>query len=160
MEGLRTGPDSGWAIRSRKPRGSIAGPRGSGKSTLIRRYCDEFNSAQDDADVQEYDEDDIWDIFSVEDDEPVAPHGDIRCMVSAPVDYAARDFVLHLFAVFCRTVIHRYAPEDLQSKATGATLAFRAIDGILSLLGDMFSAGIRYAVPSIVLIYWQQPGFE
>jgi hypothetical protein len=55
----------------------IAGSRGSGKSTLIRHYC-----------------------------EPRAgqPGGDLCCMVSAPVDYAARDFVLHLFATFCRAV--------------------------------------------------------
>ena len=29
-------------------------------------------------------------------------------MVAAPVDYVARDFVLHLFAAFCRAVIGRY----------------------------------------------------
>ena len=51
----------------------IAGSRGSGKSTLIRRYCDPAT-------------------------------GNLGCMVSAPVDYAARDFVLHLFATFCQAV--------------------------------------------------------
>lgn len=53
----------------------IAGSRGSGKSTLIRRYC-----------------------------EPAPGNGNLCCMVSAPVDYAARDFVLHLFATFCKAV--------------------------------------------------------
>ena len=52
----------------------IAGNRGSGKSALIRNYCE--------------------------------PAGNrLSCMVAAPVDYAARDFVLHLFATFCRAVI-------------------------------------------------------
>ncbi len=59
----------------------VAGPRGSGKSTLIRGYCD-YASA-------------------------LKAAGNLACMVSAPVDYAARDFVLHLFATFCRAVIQR-----------------------------------------------------
>lgn len=54
----------------------IAGPRGSGKSTLIRRYCEDL---------------------------PLRPRsGDLRLLVSAPVEYAPRDFVLHLFASFSR----------------------------------------------------------
>lgn len=53
----------------------IAGSRGSGKSTLIRSYC-----------------------------EPAAGNANLCCTVSAPVDYAARDFVLHLFATFCQAV--------------------------------------------------------
>src|SRR6266571_5644153 len=32
-------------------------------------------------------------------------------MVAAPVDYAAKDFVLHLFATFCQAVIQKYGPE-------------------------------------------------
>ncbi|MFI6324274.1 hypothetical protein ACIBG8_42575 [Nonomuraea sp. NPDC050556] len=55
----------------------IAGPRGSGKSTLVRRYCENLPGER----------------------------GDLRCMVSAPVDYVAKEFVLHLFAVFCRSTI-------------------------------------------------------
>ncbi|MDN3357133.1 hypothetical protein [Actinomadura sp. DC4] len=54
----------------------VAGPRGSGKSTLVRGYCED----------------------------PGYGSGDLRCMVAAPVDYAARDFILHLFATFCRCV--------------------------------------------------------
>ncbi|HEY0541192.1 MAG TPA: hypothetical protein VGD53_22675 [Actinoallomurus sp.] len=54
----------------------VAGPRGSGKSTLVRGYCEDSGFGS----------------------------GDLRCMVAAPVDYAARDFILHLFATFCRGV--------------------------------------------------------
>ncbi|GAA3793545.1 hypothetical protein GCM10022226_11090 [Sphaerisporangium flaviroseum] len=61
----------------------IAGPRGSGKSTLIRRYCEEHAE--------------------------VADQGDLRCQVSAPVEYAPRDFVLHLFATFCRHSLRYFA---------------------------------------------------
>jgi hypothetical protein len=58
----------------------VAGPRGSGKSTLVRGYC-EYSG---------YDT------------------GDLRCMVAAPVDYVARDFTLHLFATFCRGALARF----------------------------------------------------
>lgn len=68
----------------------IAGSRGSGKSTLIRRYC-ESRADQ--------------------------PGGNLCCMVSAPVDYAARDFVLHLFATFCRAVA-RYVDDQPTSHLT------------------------------------------
>lgn len=57
----------------------VAGSRGSGKSMLIRSYCEESHGAT----------------------------RDLRCMVAAPVDYDARDFVLHLLATFCRAVIAR-----------------------------------------------------
>lgn len=60
----------------------IAGPRGSGKSSLLRLYCDARNRV----------------------DSP-----DICCMVSAPVDYVAREFVLHVFAALCRSVVVKYA---------------------------------------------------
>ncbi|OPG12684.1 hypothetical protein [Microbispora sp. GKU 823] len=55
----------------------IAGPRGSGKSSLLRLYCDPRSRASS---------------------------ADICCMVSAPVDYMPREFVLHVFAALCRSV--------------------------------------------------------
>ncbi|MFG1863505.1 hypothetical protein [Microbispora bryophytorum] len=55
----------------------IAGPRGSGKSSLLRLYCTPRRHASS---------------------------ADICCLVSAPVDYLARDFVLHVFAALCRSV--------------------------------------------------------
>ncbi|MFC4585422.1 hypothetical protein [Sphaerisporangium corydalis] len=61
----------------------LAGPRGSGKSTLIRRYCQEPPEMTDQA--------------------------DLRCLVSAPVEYAPRDFVLHLFATFCHRSLRYFA---------------------------------------------------
>ncbi|MGP4103670.1 hypothetical protein [Nonomuraea sp. KM90] len=62
----------------------IAGPRGSGKSTLVRRYC--------------------------EGSIPRPGTGDLRLLVSAPVEYAPRDFVLHLFAAFCRATLRHLGP--------------------------------------------------
>jgi hypothetical protein len=61
----------------------IAGSRGSGKSALLSRYCQD--SARNSS----------------------SSSGNITCFVAAPVDYAARDFVLYLFATFCRAVLAR-----------------------------------------------------
>ncbi|MGI8333759.1 hypothetical protein ACRYCC_27745 [Actinomadura scrupuli] len=93
----------------------IAGSRGSGKSTLIRRYC-----------------------------EPRAdqPGGDLCCMVSAPVDYAARDFVLHLFATFCRAVAG-YVDERPRSYVTSTRSPYE-------LLRVSFSA----VVATVRRYYW------
>jgi len=80
----------------------VAGPRGAGKSTLIRGYCDEAGPAQTARARNGR-------------NRPRRPgpggqaDGNLRCVVAAPVDYVARDFVLHLFAVFCRAVVRRYS---------------------------------------------------
>jgi hypothetical protein len=67
------------------PGGSIgvAGPRGAGKTTLIRSFC---NGSR-------------------------APENSISTMLSAPVEYSPRDFVLHLFASLCQEVLGQ-AEED------------------------------------------------
>ena len=79
----------------------VAGPRGSGKSTLIREYCEEVNPHRDYSVV-------TWSqLFGSY--IPRRVPNDLRCMVAAPVDYVARDFVLHLFAAFCRAVIANYS---------------------------------------------------
>ncbi|MEU4512010.1 hypothetical protein AB0G05_21145 [Nonomuraea wenchangensis] len=60
----------------------IAGPRGSGKSTLLLRYCGDL---------------------------PSGPRsGDLRLLVSAPVEYAPRDFVLHLFASISTAALRHF----------------------------------------------------
>jgi hypothetical protein len=79
----------------------VAGPRGAGKSTLIRGYCDDAGPAADNpAGI-------YWTRF-LGSGLPARSWGDLRCMVAAPVDYVARDFVLHLFAAFCGVVINSY----------------------------------------------------
>ena len=80
----------------------VAGPRGAGKSTLIRGYCEKAGSLADDPD-------NIGWSSLLGSGLPERSWGDLRCMVAAPVDYVARDFVLHLFATFCRTVIGSYS---------------------------------------------------
>ncbi len=75
----------------------IAGPRGSGKSTIVGHYCGRPPRKPEQLGAR--------DVLLME-----SPPADVRCLVAAPVDYAARDFVLHLFAVFCRRVICVFAP--------------------------------------------------
>jgi hypothetical protein len=82
----------------------IAGPRGSGKSMLIRQYCEEDGVA--DENLGEISENWLGGQGSAQD----TSHN-LRCMVAAPVDYAAKDFVLHLFATFCQSVIQKYGLE-------------------------------------------------
>lgn len=77
----------------------VAGPRGSGKSTLVRGYCE--NALVQAAEAAP------GGVHPASASRVQTAAGDLRCMVSAPVDYAARDFVLHLFATFCRAVIKR-----------------------------------------------------
>jgi hypothetical protein len=129
----------------------IAGPRGSGKSTLIRGYCSDIDS------IAAENEGSFW--SRLLDDGISRPQGgDLRCMVSAPVDYVARDFILHLFAVFCRSVIRRYDNQDSAlSRMSILAMATRFADSIVSLLFAIVSCSIRYGIPSVALIHWQQP---
>jgi hypothetical protein len=82
----------------------VAGPRGSGKSTLVRGYC-EYSGYET---------------------------GDLRCMVAAPVDYVARDFTLHLFATFCRSALARFGLRRDDSREEASVLAWA--DALMDVL--------------------------
>jgi hypothetical protein len=74
-------------LRTAMPTGNlgVSGPRGAGKTTLLRNFCD--------ATLQWRDDSQAW------------GRSDLRLMVSAPVDYDAREFILHLFGRLCETVL-------------------------------------------------------
>jgi hypothetical protein len=116
----------------------VAGPRGSGKSTLVRAYCGDGSA----------------DLPARGSHATSASHAltatmDLRCMVAAPVDYVARDFVLHLFASFCRAVIRR-------SKAGAAhrprVPAEARLLGIRAATRTVLFLGLAAAV-----VHWQLP---
>jgi hypothetical protein len=105
----------------------VAGPRGVGKSTLIRGYCD--------------------------DDSGQGACDDLCCMVSAPVDYNSQEFVLHLFAVFCRAVIRRYDAAPGHSLAGAAVWLLRPTrTRVRRLLSGVWAVAFVAA-----LLHWQQP---
>jgi hypothetical protein len=97
-EGLAEMEDPKWAIGTaarrrldhfltQMPGGSIglSGPRGAGKSTLIRAVCPSGGGG------------------------PI-----VGVVVDAPVQFTAREFILHLFAELCRTVLGRDGVERLR----------------------------------------------
>src|ERR1700729_3347912 len=94
----------------------IAGQRGSGKSMLIRRYCEDASSAP-------VGRDESGSALLAGAAPSASVRNDLRCLVSAPVNYVARDFVLHLFATFCRAVIQSFEKE---AKTGRASRVFRA----------------------------------
>lgn len=75
-------------LLDRVPGGSIgiSGPRGAGKTTLIRSFCHGKNAFK-------------------------GPR--LSAMVSAPAEYTARDFVLHLFATLCQEVLGQVDEDPL-----------------------------------------------
>ena len=76
------------------PGGSIgiAGPRGSGKSTLIKKYCEPDSKSPSQGET-------------------------ISVLAAAPVEYDARDFLLHLYGSVCRSVLQKhYSTGDIPAK--------------------------------------------
>lgn len=124
----------------------VAGPRGSGKSTLIRGYCEEAGSA-----ARNYHE--LGWASLVDPELPGQARGDLRCVVAAPVEYVARDFVLHLFAAFCRAVIGRSGrkPGELPVVVLIVFWLRRAWRLVVSLLWRV----IFFGGAAAGLLYWE-----
>jgi hypothetical protein len=107
----------------RIPGGSIgiAGPRGAGKTTLIRSFC--YGSH--------------------------APTDSISAMLSAPVEYSAREFVLHLFASLCREV--RGHTDDDPSTPYSPDSGRRQAIGVLSIADLLFIGGGLLLIAGLAL---------
>lgn len=133
------------------PGGSIglAGPRGAGKSTLIRTIC------------------------------PLAERQSIiGIVVSAPVDFSAREFILHLFAELCRTVLGREVVERLRLpdplsprrrpwlalRLLSAAAVLAIVGGLLMILDSLLPGiptfpatliwGVALVIAGNVALYW------
>ncbi|AEV85736.1 hypothetical protein ACWT_4714 [Actinoplanes sp. SE50] len=122
------------------PGGSVglAGPRGVGKSTILASFCEHRAESA----------------------------GTIRVLVSAPVDYAPRDFLLHLYAQICRAALglhdgHRPPPDPIHwlsarrplwAGSLLAGLTGAAGLGILILSGSQYRLGTSQIIAVIMLL--------
>jgi hypothetical protein len=111
------------------PGGSIgiAGPRGVGKTTLIRAFHLGKHRPVRDPDRQQ-----------------------LSVMVSAPVVYEGRDFVLHLFSELCSRVL-KSTSGQLTSGALGSTQPERR-DVVRAVLRVVLAALVVTAVPAGIAI--------
>jgi energy-coupling factor transporter ATP-binding protein EcfA2 len=128
----------------------VAGPRGSGKSTLIRAYAEPVSS---DSGLI-YDDQLGWRLLTGV-RLPERQGQDLRCLVSAPVNYAARDFVLHLFATFCRAVIDSYGKDP--DWIPGFVLVGFMMRGVVSLAVSLIGRTVWYGGIAAILLYDQHP---
>ncbi|WP_433727465.1 hypothetical protein ACQP2Y_12470 [Actinoplanes sp. CA-051413] len=90
-------------IRS-MPGGSIgiSGPRGAGKTTLLQHFCSPEFAARNDASTSA-----------------------VRVLLSAPVRYDPREFVLHLFASVCQDIVGPADPWRLDQSRGGHAGEYR-----------------------------------
>lgn len=92
----------------------LAGPRGSGKSTLLRSYCGE--SRQN-------------------------PNESLAVLLSAPVEYSSRDFLLHLYATLCRHILKQAGKGWGRSEMLRLSQGRRHVIGLVLYGLALFAAG-------------------
>jgi len=112
----------------------IAGPRGAGKSTLMATFCGQH--------LQELDGEQV-----------------LTVMTSAPVEYDARDYILHLFSCVCRRVLAREnAPfvtstwNDANPAQARNSLAFAIKTLLPDALRAAFFAGLLFTALAILIV--------
>jgi hypothetical protein len=120
----------------------IAGPRGSGKTSVLTAICDGR--------------------LAIHQGQGTPSGSPFRVLVSAPVEFSSREFLLHLFSVMCRTYIWEFTklttgPElpTVESRFRGPV---RRRSGTLSVLFFVSSLIVlAFAVPArLWRQYWQE----
>ncbi len=134
---------------STMPGGSIgiSGPRGVGKTTLLRHFCSKEHAPPS---------------------ESIAEQASVRILIPAPVKYDAREFVLLLFSRVCSAIApdevlsvtgHRDEDEDnprykLLDLAILTVLSFACVWGIFLLISTLSGWKLRANfAPAIILIF-------
>jgi hypothetical protein len=112
----------------------VSGPRGVGKSTLLRWACTQS------ADIA---------------DGPLS----VGVVVPVPVIYAPREFVLHLYASLCRRVLREAKAEEepvlpAVEKPRRAEFLILGVAAALSLAGIVAGGGVAAATRDAFVILW------
>jgi hypothetical protein len=126
---------------------AVAGPRGSGKSTLLREYCEDDGQAA--VERTRFEWASLWSTPS-----PRPGRGDLRCLVAAPVDYVARDFVLYMFGTFCRAVVASFGTRVRELPRTAVIAAW--LIGRRRLIWA-WSWRLALAACAVAMIFWERP---
>lgn len=109
----------------------LAGPRGSGKTTLIERYVAGLHGSS-------------------------RGRAPLAVLVSCPVHYEARDFVLHLHATLCRAVMARVRDKDENGKSYGALWIVDLIGLVGRLLLSLIVLGLTL-LPVLLRLNYHRP---
>jgi hypothetical protein len=126
---------------------AVAGPRGSGKSTLLREHCEDDGQAA--VERTRFEWASLW-----SDPSPRAGRGDLRCLVAAPVDYVARDFVLYMFGTFCRVVVASFGTRVRELPRTAVIVAWLIRRRRLIWA---WSWRLTLAACAVAMIFWERP---
>jgi hypothetical protein len=116
----------------------IAGPRGSGKTNVLSAICDRR--------------------LAIKSGPNTKSRNSFRVLVSAPVEFSSREFLLHLFSEICRIYIGEFTnltagpePAPIERRLRGLA---RRRSGLLSVLFFLCSIVVlAFAVPAAT---WQQ----
>jgi KAP family P-loop domain len=112
----------------------LAGPRGCGKSTLLRELCTS---------------------------ELELPAGEpsVAVLVTAPIEFASRDFLLYLFGRICQESLRDASPENssLQTEHPEAAGYRRHVGFIKRNSGKCFLLGILCVIASLFVAYAALP---
>jgi len=116
----------------------VSGPRGAGKTTIVRYFCDDAYRATGEGTAP-----------GAEVRGAVPPPGEpeLRVVLSAPVDYQPRDFILHLFLRLAETVLDSTLARQPEERRAIARRRWPALPGTRGWRGLTLTSSAARQVP-------------